>query len=480
MFPSTKRAVAAAFASGLAVGIVGTGIAATSGSTIFPDVPVGSYYDKAVGVLNERGVIMGNPDGTFKPGDPVKRADVAVMLYRLLVDLGYEREEGTNVSRRSSSSEQTSSQTTSASSSSAAATSPNGTIRFATNSATIIENASLGGINVALVRTGGVSGTVDITLTSADGTAKAAEDYQQMVTTVTFAQGESSKTVKLSLIDDATSEGSETVLLNLSNPTGGSLLGTPAQMTITITDNEAPSSGASSSSSTSAAAGAGRFTLSAAGYGPAENGGTMTVTVQRTDGSTGNVAVNYSTSNGTAISGTDYGPVSSTLNFASGETSKTFTVPIYDNGAIDGNRNFTVSLSNPTGGTVLGDTPSATAMIYDDETLAYGTGSLKFSKSTYAVTEVSGVALITISRVGGAKGQVKVNYATSNGSAIASDYTPVSGTMTFENGETAKTFRVTILQDEIADADETINLSLSNPTGGAQLIDPVFAVINIQ
>lgn len=467
------------------MGIVGTGIAATSGAVKFADVPSGSYYDLAVGSLSERGIIKGNPDGTFNPGGYVTRADVAVMLQRLLVSIGEEEADASSSrssrSVASSSSEESSSSSSSSTSIASVSSSPNGTLRFATPTASIIENASIGGITVAIVRTGGVQGAIGVQITASDGTAKVAEDYQALSTVLTFAANESSKTIKLPLIDDTAGEGAETVILTLSEVTGGAVIGTPSQMTITITDNEAPSSTGSSSSSTSVTSGAGKFSFSAVTYGPAENGGTQTITVVRTDGSTGAANVNYATSNGTAASGTDYGSVSNTLSFASGETSKTFTVSVVDNTSIDGNRNFTINLSNPTGGTALGDVPSTSVMIFDDETLTYGTGSLKFTKSSYAVTEASGVALVTVQRIGGAKNKVTVSFATSNGTALASsDYTATSGTMTFEAGETSKLIRIPLLKDTIADADETLYVILSSPTGGATLSEPLNTVVTIQ
>lgn len=482
----SKRAISAAFASGLAMGIIGTGIAATSGAVKFPDVPAGSYYDLAVGSLSDRGIIKGNPDGTFNPAGYVTRADVAVMFQRMLVSIGEEEatESSSRSSRRvaSSSSEESSSSSSSTSTSSSSVSStPNGTLRFATPTASIIENASIGGITVAIVRTGGVQGAVGVQISTSDGTAKVTEDYQALSTVLTFAANESSKTIKLPLIDDSAGEGSETVVLTLSEVTGGAVIGTPSQMTITITDNEAPSSTGSSSSSTSAVSGAGKFSFSAVTYGPAENGGTQIITVVRTDGSTGAANVNYATSNGTAVTGTDYGSVSNSLSFASGETSKTFTVSIADNSSIDGNRNFNITLSNPTGGAALGDVPSTSIMIFDDETLTYGTGSLKFTKSAYSVTEASGVALVTVQRIGGAKNKVTVSFATSNGTALASsDYTATSGTMTFEAGETSKLIRIPLLKDTLADADETIYVILSSPTNGATLSEPLNTVVTVQ
>ena len=95
-------------------------------------------------------------------------------------------------------------------------------------------------------------------------------------------------------------------------------------------------------------------------------------------------------------------------------------------------------------------------------------GNLAFSSSAYSAQEGSGTAAITVNRTGGTNGAVQVSYATvAGGTAIVgTDYNSASGTLNWTNGETAsKTFNVTLLDDNTAEANETVNLALSNPTG---------------
>lgn len=106
-------------------------------------------------------------------------------------------------------------------------------------------------------------------------------------------------------------------------------------------------------------------------------------------------------------------------------------------------------------------------------------GTLAFSNATYSVAENGGSALITVNRSGGSSGSVTVNYASSNGTASAgSDYTAVSGTLTFASGVASQTFSVPIIDDAVAESNETVNLTLSNATGGATL-DQSSAVLTI-
>jgi hypothetical protein len=106
-------------------------------------------------------------------------------------------------------------------------------------------------------------------------------------------------------------------------------------------------------------------------------------------------------------------------------------------------------------------------------------GALQFSAASYIANEHHGSIAITVTRTGGSTGAVNVNYTTTNGSANTGDYTPTSGTLTFQANETARTFAVPITNDTGVEANETVNLTLSNPSGGATLGSPITATITI-
>jgi Calx-beta domain/Metallo-peptidase family M12/Divergent InlB B-repeat domain len=101
-------------------------------------------------------------------------------------------------------------------------------------------------------------------------------------------------------------------------------------------------------------------------YTVSEGAGSVTITVQRTGGSTGAASVNYSTQNGTATAGADYTAVSGTLSWANGDAvDKTIVVPILQDTITEATETFTVALSAATGALIA--TASATVNIKDDE-----------------------------------------------------------------------------------------------------------------
>ena len=113
---------------------------------------------------------------------------------------------------------------------------------------------------------------------------------------------------------------------------------------------------------------AGVLQFSSASYSVNENGGSVSISVTRTGGSSGAVGVSYATSNGTATAGSDFVSNSGTLSWADGETiTKSFSVAITDDIIYEGDETFTVSLSAPSGGASVGNPNTSTVTIVDNE-----------------------------------------------------------------------------------------------------------------
>ena len=175
----------------------------------------------------------------------------------------------------------------------------------------------------------------------------------------------------------------------------------------------------------------------------------------------------------------DYSFTGGTLNFAAGETKKTFPVTIVDNGTANApNKTIVFRLANATPAGSQIKTTTAKLTIIDNE----GPGTLDFSSSAYTVLEGAGVASVTVNRIGASNLKLSVDYATqtalTNPATAIFDYTAISPaqTLTFNPGEVSKTFQVAIADDSNAEGPENVGLVLSNPqnltAGAAPQIGP--------
>ncbi len=108
-------------------------------------------------------------------------------------------------------------------------------------------------------------------------------------------------------------------------------------------------------------------------------------------------------------------------------------------------------------------------------------GELQFSATSYTVNEADGSATIEVTRVHGTNGEVTVQFATSDGTAVAgADYTSVTQTLTFADGVASQNLNIPILQNSVDAANKTVNLTLSNQTDDALLGNPATAVLTIE
>jgi hypothetical protein len=311
-------------------------------------------------------------------------------------------------------------------------------------------------------RVGGTKGAVTVKYTMSGGTAIADTNYTRTNGTLSFADGETSKSIPIKLIHNKAAEGTKTFLITLSDVTGGATLGAPNQLTLSVLDAEGGTSNGSSSSAASTAAASTGFEFSAKEFTALESAGSATITVLRTGSTSSAGSVKYAATADYA-STNDFTPTNGTLTFNAGETSKTFTVTVIDNSNIGGSHSVKLTLSEPTGSS-LSSPNVATLMISDDELEAStASGTVQFLRSSMNVLESDGVAELVVVRSGRPTYQVSVNYQTVSGTATSGgDFTPTSGTLTFAPGETMKLIKVPLVKDDTSEDEEAFYVDLSN------------------
>lgn len=213
----------------------------------------------------------------------------------------------------------------------------------------------------------------------------------------------------------------------------------------------------------------GQFSFAATNYTVDESSASVQVQVDRVGGADGTVSVEYATVDQSTTQLEDYVPVVGRLTFGDGQTSMLVTVPIIQDPFVEGDETFAIQLSNPTGGATLGTNQTIVTIADDDETDP--AGLFRFSQPMYAFDEGIGQLSVTVVRDNGSSGAVSVDYLTYDDAAVAGlDYTAVSGTLNFADGQTESTITIPILEDNLAEPTELFWLGLRNPTNGAAVV----------
>ncbi|HJQ34841.1 MAG TPA: Calx-beta domain-containing protein [Pyrinomonadaceae bacterium] len=191
--------------------------------------------------------------------------------------------------------------------------------------------------------------TVTVDYVTFNGTATAPGDFLVVNGTVTFSPGQTTRFVTVPVNGDTLPEGNETVILNLSNPTNALLA--DSQGVATITDDDASNI----------------FQFSTGSATVAEGAGSVTLTVTRTGDTTAAASVRYETSDIVATQKGDYTFGSGVVQFAPGQTSRTFRVLLVNDAIAEGAESFAVTLSSPSGNSAVGPPGQIVVTISDDD-----------------------------------------------------------------------------------------------------------------
>ena len=282
--------------------------------------------------------------------------------------------------------------------------------------------------------------TIPITTTDQDGASSA--DYSGVPASVTFNAGDTEVDITFTASSDSVDDDGESVKLTFGNtlPAGVSA-GNTDEAVVSITDDDVPSVSVSFEQSSYSV----------------DEGDTVDVTVTLSEDPERTVTVPLTKTEQDGASSADYSGVPASVEFAPGETEKTFTFEAAQDTVDDDGESVKLTFGNTLpAGVSAGTTDETTVTITDDDVPSV---TASFEKATYTVSEGDTVD-VTVTLSEDPEQSVTIPLSTANqGGASDSDYTGVPASVTFNSGETEKTFIFRAVEDNLEDGGESVKLS---------------------
>lgn len=206
-----------------------------------------------------------------------------------------------------------------------------------------------------------------------------------------------------------------------------------------------------------------------------ESVGTFQVTVNLSAVSPLAVTIPFSVG-GTALNPTDYTIDASPLTIPAGQTSGVITVTVVNRAGFQPNRTVLLNFGTLTNA-VAGATTSTTVTIQDTSAPPV----VNFAATTQSVNEGVGIVQVTVNLSFAVGQNVTIPFTTSGTAGNPADYTIAASPLVIPAGQTSGTFNITVVDDSVIDAAETIVVTLGTPTNatlGASSVDTLTIVDN--
>ena len=327
-------------------------------------------------------------------------------------------------------------------------------VSFGAASYTVAEG---GTVEVTVTLSADPEREVVIPLTTTNEGGATVADYSNVPESVTFESGDTSKTFIFEATDDTVDDDGESVKLGFgAMPTGVTADTTIPDgetqardtATVSITDDDKPASVTVNFEQDS--------------YTVAE-GSTVTVKVTLSDDPEMTVTVPLTATEQDGATGSDYSDVPASLTFESGDTEKEFTFGAEEDEVDDDGESVKLTFGTLPDGVTAGDTAESTVSITDDDDPGV---KASFGAASYTVAE-GGTVEVTVTLSADPEREVVIPLtATEQDGATGADYSDVPESVTFESGDTEKTFTFEATDDTVDDDGESVKLGFgAMPTG---------------
>ncbi|GFQ77597.1 adhesion G-protein coupled receptor V1, partial [Trichonephila clavata] len=328
----------------------------------------------------------------------------------------------------------------------------------------VLEN--IGTLKINVLRVGGSDGQIRTWCKTVPKSARPGSDFMPVSKELVFEEGEVRKIIEVEILDNHHKEPVRKFEVLLFEPSAGpevnsfTGLGNKKATLVNILDNDMTP---------------GSLQLEKSRYEVKESDEKIVIPVIRMGGNDGQIRVKLQTTPITATANKDFPLLDQELIFREGETKKVIRIPIFDNTIRELDRTFEIHLTDSTAGSGvlnfegLGPITRAVVTIKDDDMTP---GYLQFDKDSYAVVENSKAVDVDVVRMEGNDGEIRATYSTDSKTAVAgSDFKPISGDLIFLDGETRKTIRIPIMDDNIREPTKTFEVKLMDSSPGEGVIN---------
>ncbi|MFC1481584.1 Calx-beta domain-containing protein [Candidatus Neomarinimicrobiota bacterium] len=326
------------------------------------------------------------------------------------------------------------------------------TIQFQAASGSGSEGSN-GTLTVSLSPVSGLNASVDYSVTGGTATG-GGTDFTLASGTVTVFAGATTANITVNVVNDLLDEFDETVIVSISNPSNAQPVIPVSAHTYTISDNDNPPTIAFVTSSNSA--------------DESVTPATAQLTLDALSGK--DVTVNYATTGTATGGGTDYTLAAGPATVTAGQLTADIAITVIDDDLDENDETVILTISSPTQAT-LGTTTTHTYTIQDED----DTPTISFNSATDNGLENAGSVNIQVDLSAVSGRTATVDYAVTGGLATGSgtDYTLTSGTVTFIAGSASENISLSLNDDALDEAGETVEITLSNPSNadpGAEMV----------
>ena len=290
--------------------------------------------------------------------------------------------------------------------------------------------------------------TVTIPITATDQDEASGDDYSGVPPSVTFVSGDTEETISFTAASDNVDDDGESVKLTFGALPDGVTKGSTNEAIVSITDDDVPS--------VEVSFGQGSYRV--------DEGSTVTVKVKLSADPERTVTIPITATDQDEASGDDYSGVPPSVTFVSGDTEETISFTAASDNVDDDGESVKLTFGALPDGVTKGSTNEAIVSITDDDVPSV---EVSFGQGSYRVDEGSTVT-VKVKLSADPERTVTIPITTANqGTTSPGDYSGVPANVTFNSGDTEKSFTVEAAQDTVDDDGESVKLTFGSslPTG---------------